>query len=176
MKKILLSVLLIILVSVGLLFLINGKDNYDPTQYEVTATNGLHVGSKLTLKLPDQFDQPHALTNQTQKLILVFAKDTGHTVKAFLNQQGADFLEKRHTLFVADISPMPTVIRNTFVLPDLQKSHYAVLLNYDGTIRDTLKDTNNADKITIATVKNGVIETVKYISTAEELEAELLTK
>jgi hypothetical protein len=172
-KKIVLGFLVLIVIAIGTLFAFNGKDNYDATKYMATATNGINIGSKLEFTLPDQFDKPHSLTNNTKKLILVFAKSTGHTVKAFLNQQDKDYLIKRNTQFVADISPMPTVIRNTFALPDLRKSNYSVLLIYDENIAKTLKNKKEADKIAIATIENKVIKSVKYITTTEELKAQL---
>ncbi len=172
-KKIVLGFLVLIVIAVGTLFAFNGKDNYDATKYIATATNGINIGSKLEFTLPDQFDKPHSLTNNTKKLILVFAKSTGHTVKAFLNQQDKDYLIKRNTQFVADISPMPTVIRNTFALPDLRKSNYSVFLIYDENIAKTLKNKKEADKIAIATIENKVIKSVKYITTTEELKAQL---
>ena len=173
MKKIFLGLLVLIVVAVGILFAINGKDNYDATKYMTTATDSINIGSKLEFTLPDQFDKSHSLTNDTKKLILVFAKSTGHTVKAFLNQQNKDYLTKRNTLFVADISPMPTVIRNTFALPDLRKSNYSVLLIYDENIAKSLKNEKEADKIAIATIDKKEIKSVKYITTTAELKAQL---
>jgi len=173
MKKIILTLLALILLGVGGLFMLNGKDNYDPTKYSVTATNGINVGSKLSLTLPDQFDKPHTLDNDTQKIIFVFAKATGHTVKTFLKEQPKGYLENHHALFVADISPMPTIIRNTFALPDLKKSPYSVLLIYDKSIAKTLKNPEKADKIAVATLKDKTITDVQYLSTQEELQKAL---
>ena len=172
-KKIILSLLALIIVAVGGLFLVNGKNNYDATKYSATATDGINVGSKITFTLPDQFDKAHTLTNDTKKLILVFAKATGHTVKEFLKTQSADYLSKKNALFVADISPMPTVIRNTFALPDFKKSSYSVLLIYDETIAKELKNVDNAEKIAVATMENGVVKDIKFVSTKEEFVAEL---
>ncbi len=172
-KKIVLGLLLVIVLAVGGLFAVNGKDNYDASKYSATATNGINVGSKIEFTLPDQFDKPHPLTNKTKKLILVFAKSTGHTVKAFLNKQDKNYLEKRNALFVADISPMPTVIRNTFALPDLKKSPYSVLLIYDEKIAKSLKNEKEADKIAIVDIENRVVKSVKYITTTKELQDQL---
>jgi hypothetical protein len=69
---------------------------------------------------------------------------------------------------------MPAVIRNTFALPDFKKSPYSVMLIYDKNIAQILKDDKNADKITIATVKNKEITAIKYISTEDELKAEFI--
>ncbi|HIP42237.1 MAG TPA: hypothetical protein EYG90_07005 [Campylobacterales bacterium] len=172
-KKIILSLLGLIVIAGVALFLINGKDTYDASKYSTTATDGFNVGSKITFTLPDQFDKAHALTNDTKTLILVFAKATGHTVKEFLKQESKTFLPEHNALFVADISPMPTVIRNTFALPDLKKSEYSVLLIYDKAIAKQLKNDTQAEKIAIVTLNNGTVEAVKYVATAEELKAEL---
>jgi hypothetical protein len=172
-KKIVLGVVAVAVLAVGGLFVINGKDNYDASKYSATATDGINVGSKLEFTLPDQFDKPHSLTNDTKKLILVFAKSTGHTVKSFLNEQDSSYLEKRNALFVADISPMPTVIRNTFALPDLRKSPYSVLLIYDEKIAKSLKNEKEADKIAVLSIENRVVKGVKYITTAKELKDQL---
>ena len=172
-KKIILGIFALTIIAGGTLFLLNGKDNYDASKYAATATNGLNVGSTLTFTLPDQFDKAQTLNADTKKLIFVFAKATGHTVKEFLKQQDENYLTQRNTLFVADISPMPTVIRNTFALPDLKKSAYSVLLVYDKAIAKQFKNETEAEKIAVVTLNNGTVETVKYISTDAELKAEL---
>ena len=170
-KKILLGVIGVLVIGGGALFVMNGKDNYDASKYSAKATKGLNAGSTISFTLPDQFDKPHSLTDDTKKLILVFAKSTGHTVKGFLKQQDKNYLPQRHTLFVADISPMPVVIRNTFALPDFKKSPYSVLLIYDKSIAKQFKNEKEADKIALVTLEKGVIRTVKYVTTEKELKA-----
>ncbi len=172
-KKIILGLLALIVIAMASIFAINGKDNYDPSKYFAKASKGIEVGSKLDFTLPDQFDKSHSLSDNTKKLILVFAKSTGHDVKAFLNGEDKDFLKKKDALFIADISPMPTVIRNTFALPDLRKSKYSVLLIYDENIAKKLKNEKEADKIAIISLKDKVITGVKYISTTKELKDNL---
>ena len=169
MKKIILILVALIIIAVGGLFAINGKDNYDASKYSVTATDGINVGSKLSLTLPNQFDTSYSLNNDTKKIIFVFAKATGHTVKEFLKQQDKEYLISRNALFIADISPMPTVIRNTFALPDFRKSDYSVLLIYDKTIAGILKNEAEADKIAIAELENMTIKQIQYVTTEEEL-------
>ena len=172
-KKIILGFLALIVVAVASIFAINGKDNYDPTKYFVKASKGINIGSQLDFILPDQFDKSHSLTNSTKKLILVFTKSTGHDVKEFLNRQEKNFLTKRDTLFLADISPMPSIIRNTFALPDLRKSKYSVLLIYDENIAKKLKNAKEEDKIAIINLRAKEITEVKYILTTKELKENL---
>ena len=172
-KKIILGLIALIVIAGGLLFFINGKDNYDASKYKASATDGINVNSTLSFRLPDQFDKAHSLTDETQKIIFVFAKATGHTVKTFLQAQDKSYLTQRNALFVADISPMPTVIRNTFALPDFKKSPYSVLLIYDKEIAKSFKNETEADKIAIVTLDKGTVKEVKYVTTEEELKAEL---
>jgi len=130
MKKVILGTVLV-LVAIGTFVMIKGKDSYNPSKYFVEVNDGVKIGSKIDFKLPDQFDKPHTLNEDTKVLIMVFAKDTAHVVKEFLKKQPKGFLESKNTSFVADISPMSVIIRNTFAMPDLQKSDYTILLIYD---------------------------------------------
>ena len=173
LKKVLISVIVLILVAVGTLFAINGKSNYDSSKYSATATNGLKVGSKIEFKLPDQFNKPIELSNNTKQVIFVFAKKTGHTVREFLKKEPKSYLPSRNTIFVADVSGMPTVIRNTFALPDFRKSPYSVALIYDEKIAKVYKKGIDADKIIIVSLDNKVIRKVKMINGAKELKKAL---
>lgn len=170
-KKILFGLLGLIIIGGGVLFFLNGKDNYDATKYSANVSNALNAGSTISFTLPDQFDKAHTLKADTKTLVLVFAKATGHTVKEFLKKQESDYLAKRDALFVADISPMPTVIRNTFALPDLKKSAYSVLLIYDKNIAKQLKNEKEAEKIGVVSLENGVVKATKYVDSEEELKA-----
>jgi hypothetical protein len=173
MKKILLTLLVLLIAAAGILVLLNGKDTYDASKYSANLSNGLQKGSKISFTLPDQFDKSHTLTDSITTLIYVSAKATGHTVKEFLKSQPADYLEKHHALFVADISPMPVIIRNTFALPDLKKQHYSVLLIYDKTFSEEFKKGTEKDKIMIISLKNGKVEKVAAVEDAKALESAL---
>ena len=172
-KKIVVGFIVVLVIAAGALFMINGKDNYDATKYSATVTDGMRVGSNLNFSLPDQFDKKYTLSDKTETIIFSFAKTTGHTVKDFLSKESKDYLPSRNAMFIADISPMPTVIRNTFALPDLKKSSFSVLLIYDKSIASQIKDDTKADKIAVVRLKNRTIVDVQYIETQEELQKAL---
>jgi len=170
MKKILLTLLVLLVAATGTLFILNGKDTYDADKFSASLSDGLRKGSSVAFTLPDQFDKTHSLSDSISTIIFVASKATGHTVKAFLKEKPADYLEKHHALFVADISPMPVIIRNTFALPDLKKQHYSVLLIYDKKISEAFKKGMEADKIAVATLEHGTITGVKYLDSDKALE------
>ncbi len=167
-KKIILGVVALMVVGAGVLFAINGKDRYEADKYNLTATDGLNVGSKLDFTLPDQFDKPHSLSSDTKKLILSFSKASGHAVKEFLKKESKEFLEQHKTMFIADISPMPVVIRNTFALPDLKKSPFSVLLIYDKELANRIKPKENSDNIILVLLKDKKVTDIKVIHNIQE--------
>ncbi len=171
MMKKLAMLLLLLLIAGGVFFYIQGKDSYDPQKFSATLSHGLKAGSSIALTLPDQHDQPHALTDDTQRIIFAFTKEMGHVVKGFLAKQPADYLAGKHALFVADISPMPVVIRNTFAMPDLKKQNYNVLLIYDKTMAESFKKDLNTESIIIATIDHGTITNTQYATNESELSA-----
>ena len=169
MKKILLGLLIVFIVFGGVFFFLKGKDTYTKEQSSVSVSDGLNIGSTIVYTLPDQFGTTHTLDDSIHTLIVVFAKDTGHTVKTYLGTQSADYLAMHHVSFVADISPMPVVIRNTFALPDLKTQPYSVNLILDGAIADSFKKGAKVDKINIVTLNNKQVQKIEYIETAQQL-------
>ncbi|WP_419769582.1 MAG: hypothetical protein ACNI3C_09575 [Candidatus Marinarcus sp.] len=171
MKKILLGLLILIILATAVLFFLKGKDTYANHQSSASLSDGINVGSTITYTLPDQFGMSHSLDDSVKTLILVFAKNTGHTVKAYLGTQSVDYLALHHAAFVADISPMPVVIRNTFALPDLKTQPYSVNLILDKTIADSLKKGAKTDVINIVTLNNKQVQKIEYVESAQALKA-----
>lgn len=171
MKKILLGLLILIIASAGLLFYVKGKDTYAENQSSVSISDGLNVGSTIAYTLPDQFGTSHTLDDSINTLIIVFAKNTGHTVKEYLGAQSADYLKIHHTAFVADISPMPVVIRNTFALPDLKTEPYSVNLILDEEIAKSFKKGAKVDGINIVTLNHKQVQKVHHVESVQELKA-----
>ncbi len=174
MKKILLGLLVLIVIAVGGLFAINGRSSYDPTRYHLSVTpenKPFGIGSSIAFTLPDQFDNPHTLPKDTRKLIFVFTKETGHIFRTWMGEhESADYLSKRHTVAVADVSGMPTVILNTFAMPDFRKSAYPILLIYDKQMAQRLKEGQAVDKVIVMTLKEGEVVRIDHADTPEALD------
>ncbi len=123
--------------------------------------------------LNDQFEKPHTLTADTKKVIFVFTKATGHMVKEYLNAKPVDYLQSKNITFVADVSPMPSIIRNMFAIPDLQEHEYPVLLILDEAFGQSYKNEANAEKVMIVTLDNLNVTGVKFVATEADLQAEI---
>lgn len=64
---------------------------------------------------------------------------------------------------------MPVIIRNTFALPDLQKSDYTILLIYDENLSKKFHNNKNTDKIFVIFLDNKKIKDIKYAADEKEL-------
>lgn len=169
-KKIVILIIVIIVLTIGGLFIINSQDKYDASKYSLKLTDELKRGSMMTFNLLDQFDKEISLDSSTQKLIVVFSKEMGHIANNFISSQPKDFLESKRAMLVADISKMPVVIRNTFALPSLRKSEYPTTLIYDSKLSDILKNNQSGEKISFITLENNRVLTITYGSTDKDIE------
>ncbi|NPA73325.1 MAG: hypothetical protein GXO12_01295 [Epsilonproteobacteria bacterium] len=159
MKKI----AIIFLVVVGLLISGCGKKS-DPNIKKVV------VGEKIEpFTLKTQHDKPMSITDKTKMIIFVFAKGSGHTVKQFLDKQPDDYLSKKNIVFVADVSPMPSLIRKYLAMPDLKSRKYPIMLIYDENFAEQFKNDEKGDDIMIVKLDNLKVKKIIYIKTAEEL-------
>lgn len=170
-KKTILGLLALLIIAGGVFFFLNAKDNYDADKYSATGTIKQDVTIDFTL--PDQFDKAHTLDANTKTLVMTFAKATSHIVRDFLHAQPADYLASRAAYYVADISPMPVVIRNAFAMPDLKKSSYPVLLIYDAAIAAKFRDESHKDAIMIVTLEDKVVKNIQFVNDAKGLEKAL---
>ncbi len=173
MKKILIGILLLVVIGIGGLFLINGQSHYDPTRYSLTVTpedKPFGIGSTIAFTLPDQFDRPQHLSADTQKLIFVFTKPTGHIFRSWMAYHDtADYLAQHKITAVADVSAMPTVILNTFAMPDFRKSKYSIELIYDKQMAARLKEGQAVDKVIIMSLDHGRVIAIDHAASVEEM-------
>ncbi len=159
MKKFVLVVAGLALLAIGLFIFLQSKDNYDPTKYYVKI-DSLDKGEKIELKLPDQFGNSVELSDKTDKLLVVFDKEGAHKVIDFLKNKPKGYLNDHSVLFVADISKMPVVIRNTFALPDLRKSEFPIVLIYEKELSKKLDGGVKEGEFEIIVLDNSKIEDI----------------
>jgi len=131
------------------------------------------VGSNMDLALNDQFDKAHKIEESTKKVIFVFTKATGHLVKQFFNTQSEDFMQKRDIKFVADVSPMPSLILEYAALPDLKKHKYPIMLIRDEKIAPNYKNDANSEAIMIVNLDKLKVTNVKFVSNINDFQNEI---
>nr|WP_232915641.1 hypothetical protein [Pseudomonas syringae] len=134
--------------------------------------NALQVGERLSSwTLLDQYDQPYTLNNQTQTLLVARSMDAAKLVNAALQDKPKGFLESRHTVFVADIQKMPTIIAKMFAIPKMRDYSYRVMLDRDARI--VPQYAGDDDKVLWLQLRDGQLVRQQQFGSAEALRAAL---
>ena len=131
----------------------------------------LVVGKSLKdFELKDQHEKVQRLPKDTKVIFFSFSKPVGHKCNQFLEKHPGDYLPKHNTVYVADVSPAPSIIKNMFILPDLKKLKFPILLINDDKTSAEYNKGINKDKIVIVYLKDRVITKISYIDNQQELE------
>lgn len=146
---------------------------------KVTITSGevaakIAIGSNLdSLNLKDQFDKNGTINTNTKKAVFAFTKPTGHLVIEYINTQSEDFLTKNNIQVIADVSRMPSLIRNYVVLQDLQKSKYQILMFLDEAVSANYRNSKNGDSVMIVDLDNLKVTGVTFVSNLADFKKEI---
>jgi uncharacterized protein YcfL len=164
MKKIVLGVFM------ALLFLGCGSN---ATTKNVTQK--LVVGNSLeNLKLNNQHEKPSALPKDTKIVFFSFSKAVGHKCNALLESKESTFITKHHVVYIADVSPAPSIIKNMFILPDLKKLEFPILLINNDKLSSEFTKGMKKDKIVVVYLNNLKITKIKNVDDVKELEQLIL--
>ena len=126
-----------------------------------------------SLKLNDQNEKAHSLKSSTKKVVFAFSKETGHTCNDFFATKDASYLESLNTVFVADVSGAPSLIRSMFIMPGLKDFKHTVLVLDDKDIAASYKAGHDSEKIIVVDVEDGIIKNMKALNSVTELEKDL---
>lgn len=134
--------------------------------------NALQTGEHLTpWTLLDQYDQPYTLNDQTQTLLVARSMDAAKLVNAALADKPKGFLESRHTVFVADIQKMPTIIAKMFAIPKMRDYTYRVMLDREARI--VPQYAGDEDKVLWLQLRDGKLVSQQQFASADQLRAAL---
>jgi len=148
-----------ILTSISLLFMTcSAKNNRQIT-----------INKILVLNLKNQNNKTFTLKNNIKTVIFSFTKKTGRICDNFFSTKTSKFIKSNHILYVADISKAPFLIKEFFILPDLRKLKFTVLIIDKNKVSQIYKPIKNANKIMILKLRNKVITNIDYVNTKKEL-------
>jgi hypothetical protein len=136
----------------------------------LNASDYIIDGKLQTFTLPDQFEKTHTIDKSIRTIIVSFEKSTGADVNSFLNEHEPDYLQKHNAVFVANISEMPSLITKLFAMPKMKKYKHTILIINDEENHQFLYQ---EDKITVYTLDNGVVSSIEYVDTVQDVEKRL---
>ncbi|PUE66134.1 hypothetical protein [Arcobacter caeni] len=131
--------------------------------------NTLKINDKISnFSLANQFDKIHTVNSEISMIIVTFQRNTSNLVNDFLSSKDSDFLHKKNTIFINNISSIPSIVTKMFIIPKMRDYKYDILLIYNENNKKFIEEEN---KITIYFIENSFVKDIKYISTEEELES-----
>ena len=80
-----------------------GEQNIEPK---------LVVGKTIDLNLNDQYEKAQSIPADTKTVIFAFSKDSAHTCNDYFETKAPAYLAQHKTIFVADVSAAPSLIRS----------------------------------------------------------------
>ncbi|MEA1982792.1 MAG: hypothetical protein U9N39_04540 [Campylobacterota bacterium] len=151
---------------VSLLFIGCSKDDENLQNVKPKLVIGKTVE---VFNLQDQFEVSHSLSPDTNKLIFAFGKESAHTCNDFFNTQKPSYLKEHHTLFIADVSAAPSLIRSMFILPGLKDFKHTVLLLDDKAVAAPFRKDMNTEAVVVVYLNNNQISEIKTLNSVDEL-------
>ena len=158
-----------IILAVVLVFTFIGCNSKSDENKNVEAK--LVVGKSLSdLKLTDQNEKVQTLPANTRIVFFSFSKKVGHECNDFLEKKPANFLKENNAVYVADVSPAPSLIKKMFILPDLKELKFPILLINDDILSAQYSKGMDKESIVAVLLKDGKITDIKNLSDATALE------
>ncbi|MEA3521625.1 MAG: hypothetical protein U9R50_01485 [Campylobacterota bacterium] len=140
---------------------------------EIVVEPKASVGKSLqSLELKDQFEQVKRINDDTKKVIFAFSKDMGHLSNDYFNTKEPTFLADHNTIFIADVSNAPSLIRSMFIMPGLKDFKHTVLVIDDEMVAASYRNKGKEEQLMVVSVDNFTIKSINYISTETELAKE----
>ena len=113
------------------------------------------------LTLHNQFEQNISLDNTTQLLMVSFQKGVSSEIQEFLERKEEGFLTQTHTLYMVDVSGLPSFILTLFALPKMKKFNFNVaLIDQEELAKRIPKE---EDKVTLIKLYQQQILSIKFV-------------
>ena len=121
------------------------------------------------LSLNDQNDNTHKVSTTTKTIVFAFSKDGAHTCNDYFVSKSPSYLADNNTLFVADVSAAPSLIRSMFIMPGLRDFKHTVLILDSKEKAAPFRAKLDTEKIIIVSLDNFKITAIKTITSKDEL-------
>ncbi|MBM4055718.1 MAG: hypothetical protein FJ264_13860 [Planctomycetes bacterium] len=115
-----------------------------------------------TLNLSDQYDQKLTLDTMTRLIVFTNNKAGSDIVSDALNGVDKDYLITHKTIYIADISGMPGLVRKLFAFPKMKKQPYSIYLDDGPSFTKDFPSEEN--KVTLLYLNDLKIQSIEFIS------------
>lgn len=139
------------------------------------ASHVTHAATLLTVgdTLPDlttlttQHEKPATEAKSVARIIFSNEKQTANMATDFFDDQRADYLTKTHSLYVADIHRMPSLVSKWIALPQLREKPYDIVLGRDE--KDLNMFPHQSGCLTLMAVRAQKVQSIDFACSGEAL-------
>jgi len=121
--------------------------------------------------MTDQHDRSLRTEPTTRTVLFAADKKASDLATAVLQPLGADALSARQAVFIVDMHAMPALITRMFAVPALRELPFAIGLVRAPALTADLP--RNKGQVTLITLRDGVAQTVSFVTSAAELRQHL---
>ncbi len=111
--------------------------------------------------LKDQHGNQHEVDETTRLILFSNDKEGSNIVKNGLKKTYRNYLKNHNTVYIANISGMPGLIRKFVALPKMREYPYSILLDLRSSV--TKDFPSQQDKATLIYIRNLRITDIQYI-------------
>ena len=86
------------------------------------------------ITLQDQHDVTSSVDESTRLILFTTGMKGGKVVREAIDDKEPDYLSKQNTLFLSNISGMPSLIAKMLALPKMKKHKYSIVLDREGDV------------------------------------------
>lgn len=130
------------------------------------------VGDKLpNIALTTQHDKAYGFDNSVKHIIMSAEKQSAGMVTDLLDSKPATYLKDTNTVYLADMHRMPSLITKFVALPQLREKAYDIVLGREEA--DLAQFPREKGCLTLMSVKEQTIESLKFICSEDELKASM---
>ncbi len=121
------------------------------------------------LQLKDQFGNAHVVTLTTRRLYFTHDMAGGKLLKAVLGDKGQAVLDAQQAMAIADVSGMPSMVRNMMAMPAMKKRSYKIGVDEAGNVSASLP--RQPDQVTVIDLDQFVVRAVRFAADEKSLKA-----
>lgn len=126
------------------------------------------IGSQIpSLNLSDQHNQKSTLDNTTRLIVFTNNKVGSDIVRDALEGVDEEYLTTHKTIYIADISGMPGLIRKLFAFPKMRKQPYSIYLDDGPSFTGNFPTEEN--KVTLLYLNDLKIQAIEFASLPDEV-------
>jgi len=149
------------LIHISILFIILTACNSSTSQQNVEGPVFEVENTVPEFTFNDQFGNSHEVRDSIERLLVALDQETAHSVNDFLADKPGTFLQDNKTLFIADVSAAPGIIRKMFIMPGLKKFDYPVLIFTDEKEAKPFRMGVNTEKVLEVSLNGQKIISIK---------------